>query len=398
MQANTIQYGDWIIIYSNRTQVGSDIVTKGKEIQSRYGHFKHDLMVGKPFGIKFSSSNQRGFVYLLKPTPELWTLALPHRTQILYLPDIAFITSYLNILPGSKVIEAGTGSGSFSHSLARTVGGKGKIYSFEYHQERFEKAKLEFKLHGLDQIIQISHGNVYKDGFNGLDSEIDSVFLDLPAPWEALELAKKAMRKDRPSRICCFSPCIEQVIKTCTALSDLGFSDITMFETLTRTHDPVPILPSLKPISSAIDRIRQVEIKKGKRRDIQILEAKRKREEQQREPSEEEGSSSKKLKIEREDEEMETTSTTTANSTRPTTPLTTTTDTAPTTSETTSNSRKEEKEFVLKPSPYTRGHTSYLTFAILLPIISSSEKQEEKEQEQQEEKKKDKEEEKKVLE
>lgn len=35
------------------------------------------------------------------------TLALPHRTQILYMPDIAFITSYLDIKPSSIVIEAG---------------------------------------------------------------------------------------------------------------------------------------------------------------------------------------------------------------------------------------------------------------------------------------------------
>lgn len=35
------------------------------------------------------------------------TQALPHRTQILYLPDIAFITNYLDVKAGSKVIEAG---------------------------------------------------------------------------------------------------------------------------------------------------------------------------------------------------------------------------------------------------------------------------------------------------
>jgi tRNA (adenine57-N1/adenine58-N1)-methyltransferase len=68
-------------------------------------------------------------------------LSLPHRTQILYLPDIAFITSYLNLLPGQSVIEAGTGSGSFSHSAARTVGKKGTLHSFEFHKERFEQAR-----------------------------------------------------------------------------------------------------------------------------------------------------------------------------------------------------------------------------------------------------------------
>jgi tRNA A58 N-methylase Trm61 len=38
---------------------------------------------------------------------ELWTLALPHRTQILYMPDISLILLELDIKPGSIVIEAG---------------------------------------------------------------------------------------------------------------------------------------------------------------------------------------------------------------------------------------------------------------------------------------------------
>jgi tRNA (adenine57-N1/adenine58-N1)-methyltransferase len=71
-----------------------------------------------------------------------------------------------------------------------------------------------------------------------------SVFLDLPAPWDAVEHAKKALRvriariyslkklslsevspqKDRISRICCFSPCMEQVLRTFAALNDAGFT------------------------------------------------------------------------------------------------------------------------------------------------------------------------------
>jgi len=38
---------------------------------------------------------------------ELWTLALPHRTQILYMADISLILFELDIKPGSIVIEAG---------------------------------------------------------------------------------------------------------------------------------------------------------------------------------------------------------------------------------------------------------------------------------------------------
>lgn len=42
----------------------------------------------------------KGFVYLLFPTSELWTQALRHRTQILYVADISLITLFLELRPG----------------------------------------------------------------------------------------------------------------------------------------------------------------------------------------------------------------------------------------------------------------------------------------------------------
>ncbi|GAA6009435.1 tRNA 1-methyladenosine methyltransferase subunit GCD14 [Rhodotorula paludigena] len=425
---DSIQYGDWIIVYNSRTDLSSVIVTRGKDIQSRYGHFRHDDMVGHPWGTKFSSSNGRGFVYLLKPTPELWTQALPHRTQILYLPDIAFITSYLDIKPGSRVIEAGTGSGSFSHSLARTVGKEGRVHSFEYHEERFGKARDEFKAHKLDDVIKIKHQNVYKDGFE-LEDEVDSVFLDLPAPWEALEHAKKALRKDRQSRICCFSPCIEQVIRTCSALAELGFSDITMYETLTRTHDPAPLVAPT--VDDAVERIQAVERKKERRRVGQIEEARKKRDEKKRKRDEEiaaaaaagdgEGEQkaagdgnggedalpAKKAKLDSAAPSEDAPMTAAAPLSEPDTAaplpleppapstasvaasLADATSTsaasspAPSTSRETAASQQQQKqqqgrqtreerdrdrELTVKVGPYQRGHTSYLTFAVLLPV------------------------------
>lgn len=198
-------------------------LTADATYSNRYGSFAHNDMVGKNWGSKCSSINQKGFIHLLYPTPELWTLVLPHRTQILYQPDISLITSFLELKPGVVMIESGTGSGSFSHSIARTIAPNGHLHSFEYHAERALKAAEEFKEHGFDSLITLTHRNVCKDGFQMKD-KVTAVFLDLPSPWEALESAKEAFRKDRVGRICSFSPCIEQVQATCSKMKELGFS------------------------------------------------------------------------------------------------------------------------------------------------------------------------------
>lgn len=48
------------------------------------------------------------------------------------------------------------------------------------------------------------------DGFV-VEDLCDGVFLDLPAPWDAIDHAKRALSKTRGGRLVSFSPCIEQV-------------------------------------------------------------------------------------------------------------------------------------------------------------------------------------------
>lgn len=166
-------------------------------------------MLGKKFGSQIPSKARTGFIYLLHPTPELWTLALPHRTQILYAPDISYIVGKLRVGPGSKIIEAGTGSGSFTHSFARTVGAAGKVYTFEFHERRCETARTEFDAHGLlrcgdEEIVRLTHRDVCKAGFALSDTQYtaDAVFLDLPAPWEAVPHLTPFL--EGTMRLCCF--------------------------------------------------------------------------------------------------------------------------------------------------------------------------------------------------
>ena len=265
-------------------------------------------------GTKSATTASTGFAHLLPPTPELWTASLPHRTQVVYTPDYSYILQALRVRPGSVIIEAGAGSGSFTHAAARAVFSGypamnsaanvdpqpvenkikyGKVYSYEFHEQRFESLSAEIKEHGLDSVVEITHRDVCEDGFMLEGSEKSSpkanaIFLDLPAPWLALKHLTRKLGHQVPAtdlqssssepsennshtsppldpltpepcivqhtssdgatngssmqslrsaldpkatvHVCTFSPCIEQVQRTISTLRNLGWQSISMVE------------------------------------------------------------------------------------------------------------------------------------------------------------------------
>lgn len=108
-----IKLGDTAIVYisinnMHAIEITPTIVNKHGEVcenvfQTTYGALKVKTLIGKSFGTKLELS--RGYAYILQPNAELWTQTLPHRTQILYTPDISMILFQLEIQPGKIVIE-----------------------------------------------------------------------------------------------------------------------------------------------------------------------------------------------------------------------------------------------------------------------------------------------------
>ncbi|XP_038554283.1 tRNA (adenine(58)-N(1))-methyltransferase catalytic subunit TRMT61A [Micropterus salmoides] len=248
-----IQEGDVAIVYLGHESMMPVKVQQGAHTQTRYGVIRHSTdLIGKRYGSKVTCSKGK-WVLVLHPTPELWTVTLPHRTQILYTTDIATITMMLELKPGSIVCESGTGSGSLSHAILRTIAPTGHLHTVEFHQQRAEKAAEEFKEHRVDHLVTVRNQDVCKDGF-GVSGVADAVFLDIPSPWEAVRHAKTAMKK-HGGRVCSFSPCIEQVQRTCEALADQGFEEISTLEVLLRVHDVRTVslpLPDFGPDPSAL--------------------------------------------------------------------------------------------------------------------------------------------------
>ncbi|RYG43389.1 methyltransferase domain-containing protein [archaeon] len=185
----------------------------------------------------YSKGSKPGFLTILAMTPELWTSSLTHRTQILYHVDISTVIMHLALRPGSRVVESGTGSGSLTTSLARAVAPHGAVFTFEFNADRVTKARKEFELLGIDKVVTVTHADACVDGFKDdeLADSIDGVFLDLPQPWGALHHAHRVLRRN--GIICCFSPCIEQVQRSCLKLAEMGFEDIRTVEALGRYYD-----------------------------------------------------------------------------------------------------------------------------------------------------------------
>ncbi|KAG8226093.1 hypothetical protein J437_LFUL006400 [Ladona fulva] len=240
-----IEEGDTVILYLNVNNMYA--IKAVPHIRSRKGKLVENVMqttcgalnvrslIGRRYGHRAPLS-RGGWAIPLHPTPELWTRTLPHRTQIIYTPDISLIVFKLDLNSGSTVIESGTGSGSLTHALHRCVSPNGCVYSFDFHPLRVETAKTEFLDHGIlydekdesNGTVRVEVRDVCKDGF-GLEDVADAVFLDLPCPWDAIKHSTVAIKSDG-GKLCSFSPCIEQVQRTVIAMNSEGFVDISTVE------------------------------------------------------------------------------------------------------------------------------------------------------------------------
>ncbi|XP_055377963.1 tRNA (adenine(58)-N(1))-methyltransferase catalytic subunit TRMT61A isoform X2 [Condylostylus longicornis] len=235
-----IDENDTVIIYlsaknMHAIDVTPTIINKKNEIienifQTSFGALKVKDLIGVEYGRKIILS--KGWAYVLQANPELWTQTLPHRTQIIYTPDISMILFQLEIKPGATVIESGTGSGSLSHYFIRAVKPYGHLHTFDFHELRANQARDEFKKHGLQNYVTVYHRDVCENGFTEeLNGKADAVFLDLPSPHTTIQHVLKALKLSG-GRFCSFSPCIEQAQKCCEALQANGFTEIRSMELL----------------------------------------------------------------------------------------------------------------------------------------------------------------------
>lgn len=226
--------GDVVIIESEGKRFVR-YLKRGDALGTPVGSYPHSEMMGVPFCAPTIALNNVGAATVLRTTPELWLTNLPHRTQIIYHPNVAVILDRLDLRPGSVVVESGTGSGGLTTALARAIAPTGHVYTFDFHKDRAAAAAAEFASHGMEHLVTVTHGDAC--GPHGFGKELaeprplaDAVFLDVPNPWDAIGNAVRVLK--HCGRLCSFSPCIEQVKQAVVEMERQGLTEIVTIEVL----------------------------------------------------------------------------------------------------------------------------------------------------------------------
>jgi len=220
--------GDYILLYLSQRKTYLVKVEAGKSFHTHKGFIKFDDLIGKDYGSKVPSSLGVEFA-ALKPLLRDFVMKSVRKTQITYPKDIALIVMFSGIGPGSRVVEAGTGTGALTTALAHYVKPDGKVYSYEIREEFLKTAEKNLKRAGLIDFVELKN----KDVTAGIDeNNVDAVILDLATPWLVVPYAFTALKPC--GTLLSFSPTIDQVVKTVEALQENGFVDMETVECLMR--------------------------------------------------------------------------------------------------------------------------------------------------------------------
>jgi len=158
----TISEGDDVLLYLDSRRTYLIKLNMGEKFHTHKGFIELDEVAGKRYGDSVKTSLGTNF-YLVKPDLYDYIRKMRYITQIIYPKDIGLIIVHSGIGPGSRVVEAGTGSGALASALAYYVKPTGKVYSYEIRQEILEKAIKNIERSGVLDFIALKNKDVTED-------------------------------------------------------------------------------------------------------------------------------------------------------------------------------------------------------------------------------------------
>ena len=236
--------GDRVLLFSQDYKTYLITLKAGARMQTHRGIIEHDDLVGQPLGREIRSHIGHSFLVMEPSTYDL-IRRIKRTSQIMYPKDIGYLLLRLNIYPGVRVIEAGTGSGGLTTALARIVQPNGQVYSYEYRADVQKVAKKNLADLGLADFVCFKARDIAQ-GFD--ETDVDALFLDVRDPWEYLAQAHAALKGG--GFFGALIPTTNQVSHLLNDLRRSCFSALEVEELILRPYKAIPA--RLRPMDRII--------------------------------------------------------------------------------------------------------------------------------------------------
>lgn len=226
-------YGDLIILVTPKGKRMLRRLTEGEDIHGNDGVLLAADIAAAEFGqVVFT---QQGCPFrLMRPSIYDLVRGVKRQTQVLYPKDIGYICMRLGVGNGTKVIEAGSGSGSLTMALSWFSGATGHVYTYEAREEFYKLSGRNLEWAGLGGNVTRHHRDI-AEGFGRNDA--DALFLDVRTPWEYLDNALAATKPG--ARFAFFLPTVNQVSELLRAMETRPFADVEVEEVFIRRWKPL---------------------------------------------------------------------------------------------------------------------------------------------------------------
>lgn len=209
-------------------------LSPGDELHTHRGFIRHDDVIGQPLGSQIASHMGYPF-YLLRPSIHDQIMSIKRESQIIYPKESGYVLLKMNIVSGTKVIEAGTGSGALAIVLAQGVMPAGKVYSYERREDMINVATRNLARLGLLEYVELRHRDI-AEGFD--EREVDALFMDVREPHLYLSQVRESLAGG--GFFGALVPTTNQVSALLEGLEGESFVDLEASEILLRQYKTIP--------------------------------------------------------------------------------------------------------------------------------------------------------------
>jgi tRNA (adenine57-N1/adenine58-N1)-methyltransferase len=202
-----------------------------QKFHTHVGIIDHKKVIGKPFGSALKT-NKGKIIFALEPTIYDYVMKSQRSTQIVYPKDLGYIAARIGLQSGHKIVEIGTGSGSFTTFLASIIKPKGHVYTYDVDENFMAIARKNIEKAGVSKYVTMTKLDL-KTAKKMPQKDADVVIVDLGDPWVVVPQARKMLKGSGAFVAIC--PTMNQLEKLAAALRQNDFFDIECTEQIVRT-------------------------------------------------------------------------------------------------------------------------------------------------------------------